>query len=386
MKENNFLMPDYYKNFSCKMGKCRTACCEGWPITFSVEDYYKLMGMECSENLRNKLDRGIKVSLSPTPDMYATILPRYDGSCPMREPDGRCSIHAELGENALSDVCRLYPRGLRVEPSEECSCSNSCEGVLEILFYKKEPITFIKDKCIQKLPPVGKRAVTYQTMGKEQEIRLHLISLIQNRTTDISSRISTLGYSMYRLEQIIQAKDKEALFLWLETEKFSLEQIEAGFEHIKLGIEMVEEILKIICKKSDGITPYVEEAISNFEGCEDVLTTYNNLKNRFETLFPEWEIFFEHMLVNHMFFEQFPFQDRPVSLWNEFVSFSVTYSMMKFLAVGCFSKERDEEKLIDMFSSIFRLVDHTDFESYISRTLNQMNASTPQKLFDIISI
>jgi hypothetical protein len=87
-----------------------------------------------------------------------------------------------------------------------------------------------------------------------------------------------------------------------------------------------------------------------------------------------------------MFFEQFPFQDRPVSLWNEFVSFSVTYSMMKFLAVGCFSKERDEEKLIDMFSSIFRLVDHTDFESYISRTLNQMNASTPQKLFDIISI
>jgi len=50
----------------------------------------------------------------------------------MRLEDRRCTIHAELGENKLSQVCRLYPRGVRLNNGYECSCANSCEAVLEL--------------------------------------------------------------------------------------------------------------------------------------------------------------------------------------------------------------------------------------------------------------
>jgi hypothetical protein len=55
-EEREYLVPDYYDHFSCKMGECRAACCEGWPISISLEDYYHLMSEECSPELRQKLE------------------------------------------------------------------------------------------------------------------------------------------------------------------------------------------------------------------------------------------------------------------------------------------------------------------------------------------
>ena len=47
MKEtNDFLMPEYYIEFGCKMGECRSACCTGWPITVSQDNYFHLLGMD----------------------------------------------------------------------------------------------------------------------------------------------------------------------------------------------------------------------------------------------------------------------------------------------------------------------------------------------------
>ena len=57
MKETMaYLVPDYYPAFACKMGACRSACCEGWPISFSLTDYFKLLSVECSPELRRKIE------------------------------------------------------------------------------------------------------------------------------------------------------------------------------------------------------------------------------------------------------------------------------------------------------------------------------------------
>lgn len=106
-----YLMPDYFPDFHCKMGACRSACCEGWPISFSLTDYFRLLSVECSPDLRRKLDCAMHISDHPSPEAYAQISPRYDGQCPMRLDDGRCALHAELGDGVLAAVCRLYPRG-----------------------------------------------------------------------------------------------------------------------------------------------------------------------------------------------------------------------------------------------------------------------------------
>ena len=104
IEAHTFLMPDYYPQFACKMGKCRHACCVGWPISISMQNYFRLLGMNCPKHLRKKLDVGMQVYDRPDPARYAYFVPDFQGDCPMRMADGRCSLHAEMGPAVLPDT------------------------------------------------------------------------------------------------------------------------------------------------------------------------------------------------------------------------------------------------------------------------------------------
>ena len=98
--KTTYLVPDYVPEFACKMGACRCPCCEGWPISMSTEDYFRLLGVSCGPAMRERLDNAVRVALHPTPEAYARIAPTWTGDCPLHLPDGRCSVHAMLGPNA----------------------------------------------------------------------------------------------------------------------------------------------------------------------------------------------------------------------------------------------------------------------------------------------
>lgn len=205
---HEFLIPDYFPSFSCKMGSCRTACCEGWPVSVSMENYFRLLGVECKKELRTRLDCGMRIVDHPTPEEYARFNPRYDGNCPMRKTDGRCGLQCELGEDALPDVCFLYPRGVRAEGGiYECSCANSCEAVAELLFNRTEPIAFSKQRLTLRMPPEIKRSSVFETFGREQDIRLYFISVIQNRAYTLPQRFLYLGEVLDRMDNALKTGD-----------------------------------------------------------------------------------------------------------------------------------------------------------------------------------
>ena len=89
-------------------------------------------------------------------------------------------------------------------------------------------------------------------------------------------------------------------------------------------------------------------------------------------MIPQWETWFEHMLVNHMFFAQFPFQDRPVDLMDEFIALCAIYILLRFLCVGCMADQTDAEKAIDVAAAAFRLIDHTEFDRYAAPMLKEI--------------
>ena len=390
MKETHeYLIPDYYQNFACKIGACRNACCEGWPISFSLDDYYHLTGSECSAELRRRLDTGVRIKLNPTPEAYAEIAPHFDGSCPMRLEDGRCAIHAELGEESLSLVCRLYPRGVRLEHGYECSCANSCEAVLELLFEEDMPISFSFKEMTVNMPPLEKRKAYFETLGMEHIIRRYLTNVIQDRSVSLPQRIAYLGAALDSMDIAIKNNDKAMLdgILAGELQKKSVAPTEknVSVEHIRFGLETVERIIEILDARSDSIRACGEAALAYFNG-GDPIERYLTAKARFEELFPKWEIFYEHMLVNHMFFSEFPFQDRPESMHEECVALCAVYAIMRFLGLGCTAEGRGKDGLIDGMAATFRLVDHTEFDRYASHLLKRLGCTENGKLLDLISL
>ncbi len=381
---NEFLIPNYYNDFKCKMGDCRASCCEGWPVTISLEDYFRLSGEECSDELRKRIDRGIKVSLHPTPTEYAQINHDYFGNCPMRLGDGRCGIHAEMGPNALAEICKLYPRGFRKLPSFECSCANSCEATLELLFSRDEPIAFLKQKLNVDFEIKLERTVNFDTKGKEQDIRLWLIRIIQRREYSLPVRLMNLGLALKELDDILKTKDDTRLNVLISM-PYEMQNVdfEVDDEHLSYGLFTAEKLLQLIDERSDSVRTFGEQALKRFDS-NQAFSCYKGEKKLFEQRIPKWEIWFEHMLVNHMFFEQFPYQDRPDSPWDEFVAICTVYTLLRFLGINWMAEKESISDFVDMCAAVFRLVDHTAFDRLASHLLRTLGCDTPQKVFDLI--
>lgn len=80
-----------------------------------------------------------------------------------------------------------------------CSCANSCEAVLELLFTRDEPIEFIKKELSFDLPRVNQSTMHFESLGKEQKIRLWLIRHMQNQTLPLPQRLMAMGHALAAL-------------------------------------------------------------------------------------------------------------------------------------------------------------------------------------------
>ena len=350
-KKKHMLIPDYYTSFRCKIDRCRAACCNGWPVTFSMRDYFRLLSLNCTEQTKSRLDRALHLTTHPTEEEYALILPGYDGNCPMFMKDGRCSIQAELDENALPTVCRLYPRGIR---EMEASCSNSCEAVVELL-HRKEAIRFDETGPVEETVQT-RRIHFFETGGRETGIRLWLISFIQDRRYALPERLYRMGKALRLMDEALISHDSDKIQSLLTDEK----KVDAVFEKADRheALQNVCAMLEKLDLISDNIREYGSIAVRRLS-CDDK-REYHDAMLQFLNTAPDWEAWFENLLVNHMFFSQFPFQDRPVSLTEEITALFSVYALLRFMTIG--AGDGTTERLVDIIAALFRLVDHTQFD------------------------
>ena len=229
----------------------------------------------------------------------------------------------------------------------------------------------------------------HQISSKETEIRLWFIRIMQDRTLPLPLRLGKLGDSIYRMDAALQKKDAEEAERLLENGIVWENPANAGetdAEYLRYGLSIMEEMVAQLDGRSDSIRELGEEALAYFGNGEEAPEKYRAARGHFESVFPDWEIFFEHMLVNHMFFSQFPYQDRPEKLMEEFIALCAVYSLLRFLTVGCMAEKTDEATLIDICAALFRLVEHTEFDRLASRLLRNLGCSTPEDVWKIINL
>ena len=384
----DYLVPDYYPAFSCKMGACRKPCCEGWPVSITMKDYFTLLSVDCSPELRRRLDVSLHLAEHPTQEAYAQITPRYDGHCPLHLPDGRCALHAEIGPHMLAAVCQLYPRGVRTGEHRECSCANSCEAVPELLLHRAEPLRFIPMPLAFDLPKAPPRQHFFHAGGREQEIRLWLIRQMQNRAYPLPQRLLLLGESMLALDQALAARDDARLQRLLSGEEAipAPAPMDAGHAQLLSGLATAEQMLAILDERSNSIRAFGEAALAYFGEGEAAFARYQQAAEQFARLIPQWETWFEHLLVNHMFFAQFPFQDRPVPLNDEYLALCAVYVLLRFLSLGWVAQHPSIDEAVDVVSAAFRLIDHTSFDRYAAPILKRLGCDDWTHLRQILCL
>ena len=74
-----WLQPDYFEGFKCKCGACRNCCCTGWDIAVGMDEYFRLIGMECPEEIHRRLECAFRVPDVPSPERFRLISPNWLG-------------------------------------------------------------------------------------------------------------------------------------------------------------------------------------------------------------------------------------------------------------------------------------------------------------------
>lgn len=330
---HTYFIPDYFLRFACKIGSCRSVCCVGWPVSISQENYFRLLGVDCSTDLRRRLDCAMRMADYPTSECYAHFEHRYDGECALHLPDGRCALHAELGEDVLADVCRLYPRGIRrSECGDECSAANSCEATLEQLWASDAPISFVETEIPLEPPSLPPCSADLPSRGD----RLALISLLQKEIGPAAA-IAEIGAALGC-------------------------DVSRNAEDFAGALDAAGALMTHLGERSDAIGELADRAKAYLQNGD-----YAPLKQAFLARFPGWDSFVCRVLVNHLFFLQFPVSRKAAQQQAEFRALCAVYGLMCIVAVGCTGDKGGEVELIDACAALFRLVEHSNFTATANR-------------------
>lgn len=351
--ENTWLVADYFDDFKCKCGECRHSCCGGWRIAVGEEEYYRMIGMECSEALHAKIEAAFVRPKFPTRERYMLMEADWTGRCRMLGEDGLCMLQKECGEDAITEVCRVYPRSLKSENGRNnACCSASCEAVVERLL-RKEPLRFRTESEEQMShgKPV-RPEITEQKDVDINELFAEVIEILQNRSMSLAERIGRIA-------------SKTGI-------DFEKHGIKASIDHKGL-YNTILPIIEEFGEEAPSSSTYVEEFRHRYG---DDTAEGNTAKNHdeafnekferdrmaFEKAFPDWSSYFENLICNNMLYSSFPAVDSRVKPSEAIFGLGLQYTLLRVMCI-CHTAECGftMESLVDVTAEIYHVVEHTAF-------------------------
>jgi len=357
-----FLIPTYYLDFKCKGNDCRNTCCSGWGVTVSMQQYFNLLGLPCDKPLRDKIDRTFRPLMKPSPERFAEIAHNHLGNCPLQMENGYCMLHDQCGEKNLPWVCRHYPRGPRAEYAYESSCSNSCEKTLELLFANNRLMTFTTRELAIDFP--NKVAIkTDEEKEYYQRVRSFCFAIMQNRAHPLTTRMMMIGKVLLALDN---NKQVDLLTLDLTIPPFDI--------NVPYTYQLLLNFSQIFKDHHSSISEYCQEN-ENYYKEGDLLAKYHSSLTHFEETLPNHEILFEKMMLNQLFFSQFPFSDTAKPFYDEFIGLCGTYLFIRFIAISLMRFSNSLQHFIDVMAKTFRVIAHSSFDRSITSLLKNENAT-----------
>ncbi len=373
-----FTVPDIYTDFTCKAGECRKTCCHGWHITLTMQEYYKLIGLNCSPELRRRLDGGIYMLESPTNERYAEFAKNYIGDCKMHGDDGLCTVQCECGEDCLPSVCRYYPRSPKTLHGDECSMSASCEGVCELLMKRKAPIGFKKVELEFKyyLPQKKDDFIT----SSYEKVRKMYIGVLQDRSISFSERMKKVVMASEIIAPALNNQSSENLDEML-AECESLNEKNDCSAYNRETFETVRHIIKRLCERFP-LDDY-SERINNTTYAE-----YEEKQKKFSEFYPDAEIISEQLFVNHVFYMGFPYiigVGAVLDCNTAAMSLAALYAVWRAIAVTC-TESGSFEELSDITSEVFKMAETSNYYMCAAALLHETGCDCTEKVMQLCSL
>lgn len=355
MNDTPWLVTDYFDTFKCKCGDCRHTCCGGWRIAVGEKEYYRIIGMDCSQKLHERIEGAFVRPDFPTPERYMLMEADWTGRCRMLDEDGMCMLQKECGEDAITEVCRVYPRSYKSENGiYNACCSASCEATVECLL-RREPLTFrVENEDRFAAGHSVKAEITDHVDYNLDSVFHETIAVLQDRTKPLPERISLIS-TLSGLEASVSSAGTEDYVSSVRTHAIRDSIRSKG---------LYNTILPIITEFSDeapSFTEYVDEFGARYTS-ENFDEQFGADLKDFEAHFPDWSCYFENLICNNMLYAAFPAVDKRVNPKQAVLGLTLQYTLLRVMcACHTAASGWTQENLVDVIAELYHVIEHTAF-------------------------
>ncbi len=389
IKNQKILMPEYLLNFSCIGSECEDTCCRGWTVVLDKKTYKKYKNNEHTKLKGLLVNSIVRNRKSITDHYYGAIKLDEQGNCPMLDENILCKIHAEAGEDYLSNTCYFYPKNIKkINNVLEMSASVSCPVITRLVLLSPEPMGFVEIEEQIKRPYVLTYVVENTNSFDEskdpmyyfQDLRIFMITLLQDRRYSLDERILLLGLVFKKIPSLQKNNELNKLIGMLNEYQNQFDEVEniksmfgnhGDDYNIPFSEKFIKQLFSIEVLLNFSNKRYLECVDEIRQGLEldkkDMLLTktiyLECYKKYYKPYFKEKEYILENYMVNEIFKEAFPFA-KMCSIDDSYMMLLNLYNVIKFHLIGIssFYKLLNDDivlKVIQSFSKV--ILHHNDY-------------------------
>lgn len=394
-KKQKILQPQYLQNFKCDSAECEDICCRGWRVFIDKKSYD--LYRKCPDaKLRQKLNKTIiRNRFNTNNQTYAKIKMNEYNSCPFLDDEKLCSLQRSMGEKYLSVTCASYPRYYNIindilEKSAYLSCPLTAKLALLNTGLMEFDMTEEDISGLRFLNGGLDVADAQKKHTPEQyftELRVFIISLLQNRLYPLWQRLVILGLFCKNLDSLISENKIDGILDLINTYLDHLKQdvFHDSLDNIPNHLSFQIELIKLIKIRADGtkdtrFEEFFGEAMQSINYSGEL--TKEELSAQYALVYEKYylpvaakhEYILENYLVNYVFMTLFPFKNEKC-VFDNYVMLIVHYAMVKMLLIGIAGFHKEEFNtghMISLIQSLTRVITHNPY--YLKLVFNLLKS------------
>lgn len=310
----------------------------------SQDEYFKLVGLSCSDKLRQGLDLALKPLSNPDPYKYAELCHDYFGNCRMLMDNGWCRLQYECGEDVMTYACRYFPRSPRLNIYPRTSCSCGCEETIEMLIDTDLPVSTTKCEFSFELAANEKKSefVTAYELNKIQNV---LFEILQDDGLDVDQKITNIRTYLLSIEGSFTDTVQNSA-------NAMKEQVITIANLLKIAQFATEQYLTM----SEYCNAFISAVTDNtfFDVIESGKTKLHNMFHNVD----KWIC---KMFVNDIFYNQFPYIGEKISMSQAGLLLECEIRLLMALLYSNAGNISNKDNFVDLCMYYFRMVDFTPF-------------------------
>ena len=378
------MQPKYVADFQCAGSKCDAKCCRNlWLIDIDRETYKKYQRIK-NPSMRKKILTSMQPSITR---VGFKIKFNENGACPLLCEDNFCYVQKNLGEDALSETCKLYPRRLnKIGNYQFRVLSMTCpvaaeQALLSPYGMELQQLSCEDDSAAWKLAVKNTHSKEVSDDLAAVHIMMGGLAILQNASYTFEQRLVLLGLFLDRVEDCQQDVEAVAsLIEYYNSDVFQQEILVLWDEWHYYPIAHQQFMEGII-------TVLQEEKLLLVSGPWQTMNEHHNsiYERRHKLIQEKFGSALERYWQHEWLFHGYPYSFSGGFLHNYF-SYLIAYEMCQLLIYSAYALDEgwEENNILDVLGMFSKILDHRrDFSKALVKE-TEVFEKEPLKLMQVL--